>query len=91
MELDPSDLPLKDGFEKVFKTPGSTGMILTYKNRTLTFAKIKSEQVWNRLYPFSISVDQNLANPKSFKGVMEGYERTRLGRLKKHVVQSCNF
>jgi hypothetical protein len=91
MQIDLADLPLKEGYEKVFKSPGTTGMILTYKNGVLEFKRIKSEQVWNRLYPFSIKVGSNLDSPKNFKGSMEGFQRTALGSLKKHVVQSCNF
>lgn len=91
MPIDLQDLPLTEGYSRKYKSPGVTGMIMTYTNGTLTFKKMKSEKAWNRLYPFSLKIDSNLKSPKSFKGSLEGYERTIFGRLKKHVVAKCNF
>lgn len=85
------ELPLKVGFKKVYATAGTTAMELSYDGKVLTFQKVKSAQVWNRLFPFSIEIDPNLSNPKVFKGTMEGYESARFGGLKKHVSQKCNF
>ncbi len=85
------EFPLKKGFKKIFKIPGVTGMLMTYDGKTLNFQKLKSEKVWNRLYPFSIEIDSKLLNPKRFRGRLEGFERTYFNRLKKHVSQTCLF
>jgi len=60
MPINPKDLPLSVGFTKEYRTPGVTGMVMSYDGKTLTFKKIKNDQVWNRLYPFSVEVDANL-------------------------------
>lgn len=91
MPINVQDLPLVDGFTKIYKTPGVTGMIMTYKDGLLTFKNVEDEQVWNRLYNFSVEINPSLTTPKKFKASLEGFERTAFGKLKKHVVQSCSF
>jgi len=91
MPINLQDLPFVEGFTREYKSAGVTGMVMTYSNGTLNFKKIKSEKVWNRLYPFSIRIDANLTSPKAFKGTLMGYERTTFGSLKKHVQSKCDF
>lgn len=88
--IDIKDFPLKEGYRKVFKEPGVTGMVLSYDGNALKFEVLEGEQVWNRLYPFEIQIDSKLLKPKYFVGVMKGFERGPFG-LKKHVRQKCKF
>jgi hypothetical protein len=89
--LTKEEFPLKAGFKKVFATPGVSTMELTYDGQILKFALQKGSPVWNRLYPFSLSVDPELMNPKKLNATMEGFETNALGRLVKHVQQTCFF
>jgi len=91
MPIDLQDLPLVEGFSKNYKSPGTTGMVMSYSDGTLRFKRMKDQNIFHRLYPFSIKIDPELKKPKLFKAVMEGYERTTLGTLKKHVQAKCFF
>lgn len=90
MEMPVSALPLASNYEQVVAVPGNTTMIISYDGKTLTFKRDKNDKVWNTMYPFSLVVDANLQNPKSFKGIIEGYQRGPFG-LKQHVKQECKF
>jgi hypothetical protein len=91
MNIALSEFPLKAGFKKIFKTPGVSGMILTYDGSKLNFEWDKATGLWNRLYPFSLTIDPELKSPKKFEGRLEGYEMTIFGKPKKHIVQTCDF
>ena len=89
--LDPKDFPLRSDFKKIYAVPGSSSMVLTYDGKTLRFKLESGEEVWNRLYPFSIEIDPNLQNPKYFSATMEGFETSSFGKPKKHIIQKCWF
>jgi len=91
MPLEPQDLPLKTGLKKLFEMDGNTTMTLTYDGKKLSFFRNKKEPVWNTLYPFELEVDPYLQNPGYFKARVEGYEYNRLGQLKVHLKQECQF
>jgi hypothetical protein len=91
MFLTKNEFPLRVGFKKIFASPGASTMILSYNGQTLKFAFQKGSSVWNRLFPFSISVDPELKNPRELTATMEGFERNALGLLVKHVQQTCHF
>jgi hypothetical protein len=91
MFLTKEEFPLKAGFEKIFAGPGTATMILTYDGQNLKFALQKGSTAWNRLFPFTLSVDPELMNPKKLTATMEGFETNSSGRLIKHVQQTCHF
>jgi len=91
MQIDLNELPLKKGFVKRFKTPGVTGMMLSYDGTSLKFEKMEDEAVWNNLYLFEVQIDPSLESPKSLTAVMQGFDKDIFGRFRKHVKSTCEF
>lgn len=86
-----SALPLKEGFQQIYKTPGLSTMVLNYRSGKLVFKWLRSDGLWNVLNPFELTIDPALQNPTQLKARIEGFESDIFGFPKKHVVQSCSF
>jgi hypothetical protein len=89
MNIPVADLPLKKGYSRKLILGGSP-MILTYDGATLSFQYLPEDELLTRIYPFELVIDENLQNPKAFKGSLEGWEMSGK-HPKKHVVEECQF
>jgi hypothetical protein len=92
MNIPLADFPLKAGYTKTFSDPGLPTMKLTYDGTKLKFffAKEKDEELFTRLYPFTVGINPTLTQVTSLEASMEGYETT-FGIPKKHVTEKCKF